>query len=224
MITEVLDATADSLFPLQGALGYEIHQTLFVGPNNLVVEGVSDLLYIQTISALLQERGNPGLNTEWTITPVGGSDKVATFVALIGAQSNLNIAVLIDFQKKDHQSITNLYKKGLLNRTHVLTYADFTENSEADIEDMFEPPFYLQLVNGVYGSSIQVTDLPDGGPRILPRIEDYFKNNPLPDGAKFNHYRPARYLCDKIGSLAKALSKAEIDRFQKSFDKLNQLL
>ena len=51
VITEVLDATPDSLFPLQGALGYEIYQTLFIGPNSLVVEGVSDLLYIQIISA-----------------------------------------------------------------------------------------------------------------------------------------------------------------------------
>jgi hypothetical protein len=46
VITEVLDATPDSLFPLQGALGYEIYQTLFIGPNSLVVEGMSDLLYI----------------------------------------------------------------------------------------------------------------------------------------------------------------------------------
>ena len=58
VITEILDATPDSLFPLQGSLGYEIHQTLFVGPNSLVVEGSSDLIYIQTISALLQEQGN----------------------------------------------------------------------------------------------------------------------------------------------------------------------
>ena len=74
--TEVLDATPDSLFPLQGALGYEIYQTLFVGPNCLVVEGVSDLLYIQVISAILQEKERVGLSSKWTITPVGGSDKV----------------------------------------------------------------------------------------------------------------------------------------------------
>ena len=90
VITEVLDATPDSLFPLQGALGHEICQTLFIGPNSLVVEGVSDLLYIQIISALLQERNGDGLSSEWTITPVGGSDKVPTFVALIGTQTSLN--------------------------------------------------------------------------------------------------------------------------------------
>ena len=116
--TEVLDATPDSLFPLQGALGYEIYQTLFIGPNSLVVEGASDLMYIQTMSALLQERGAEGLSGDWTITPVGGADKVPTFVALIGAQTNLNVAVFIDYQKKDRQVIENLYKRRLLNKKH----------------------------------------------------------------------------------------------------------
>ena len=224
VITEILDATPDSLFPLQGALGYEIYQTLFIGPNSLVVEGVSDLLYIQTISALLQERGEVGLSTDWTITPVGGSDKVPTFVALIGAQTHLNIAVLIDYQKKDQQVIANLYKRKLLSKKHVVTYADFVPSGEADIEDMFNPDFYLQLVNGAYGSSVDVDDLSMADPRILRRIDQYLEKNPLPNDANFNHYRPARYFGDNIRSLADELSELELNRFQKAFDALNKLL
>ena len=224
VVTEILDATPDSLFPLQGALGYEIYQTLFVGPNSLVVEGVSDLLYIQTISALLQTRGKAGLNAAWTLTPVGGSDKVPTFVALIGAQTNLNVAVLIDYQKRDQQNIENLYKKKLLHKNHVLTYADFVAGEEADIEDMFSPEFYLKLVNHTFGSSVGVADLPAGHPRILCRLEQYLKENPLSNDAIFNHYRPARYFTDSIDSLADELSEQELNRFQQAFDKLNGLL
>jgi hypothetical protein len=76
VFTEVLEAEEGSLFPLQGALGYDIAQTLFIGPNCLIVEGVSDLLYLQTMSALLGENGREGLSQKWTITPVGGSEKV----------------------------------------------------------------------------------------------------------------------------------------------------
>ena len=97
---QILDATPDSLFPLQGALGYEIYQGLFIGPNSLIVEGVSDLLYIQVLSSLLQEMGEEGLDQGWTLTPVGGADKVSTFVALIGAQTNVNVAVLIDYSEE----------------------------------------------------------------------------------------------------------------------------
>ena len=57
--TDILEATDDSLFPLQGALGYDIHQTLFIGPNSLLVEGAADILFIQAMSALLG-RGHGG--------------------------------------------------------------------------------------------------------------------------------------------------------------------
>ena len=224
VITEVLEATPDSLFPLQGALGYEIHQTLFVGPNCLVVEGASDLLYIQAMSAVLQQVGRPGLSSDWTITPVGGADKVPTFVALIGAQSNLNIAVLIDFQKKGRQSIENLYKSKLLNRQHVLTFADFTGGIEADIEDMFDSEFYLGLVKGEFGVSVSVKHLTEDRPRILQGLEEHLKKNPLPEGITFNHYRPARFFCEKVGSLRERLSDETLDRFQRAFDSLNKLL
>ena len=224
VFTDVLDATSDSLFPLQGALGYEIHQSLFIGPNCLVVEGVSDLLYIQAMSAHLQNIGRVGLRPDWTITPVGGADKIPTFVALIGAQSDLNVAVLMDFHKKHRQSIENLYKNKLLKQRKVLTYAEYVEGHEADIEDMFGPELYLQLVNGAFGSSIGLTDLTDDRPRILARLERYLKRNPLPDNATFNHYRPARYLVENIGSLEPNLDEAALDRFQRAFDALNELL
>lgn len=215
-MNEVLDAGPDSLLPLQGALGYEIYQPLFVGRNCLVVEGTSDLLYIQTISALLQEEGKSGLASEWTVTPVGGSDKVPTFVALLSAQSRLKVAVLIDFQKKHRQTVENLYKKKLLKKKNVLTYADYVESDEADIEDMFEATFYLKLVNKTFGTCLTVNELPKGSPRIVRRLEQHFKKNALPDDISFNHYRPALYLNELAGS--------QIERFQKAFTALNKLV
>ena len=221
---DLLDATPDSLFPLQGALGYEIYQTLFIGPNSLVVEGSSDLLYIQTISALLQARGEAGLSCDWTITPVGGSDKVATFVAMIGAQKHLNVAVLIDYQKKDRQSIKNLYKKKLLKKKQILTYADFVSGDEADIEDMFDAGLYLKLVNGEFGSSVAVGDILEGPPRILVRLEQHFVKNPLPKNVGFNHYRPARYFAENIATLESELAEPHLDCFRQAFKAVNALL
>ena len=222
--SEVLDATPDSLFPLQGALGYEIYQSLFIGPNSLVVEGVSDLLYIQTVSEYLKARGLEGLSEDWTITPVGGSDKVPTFVALIGAQTNLNVVVLIDYQHRDRQVVENLYKRKLLDRRHVITYADFTLEDEADVEDMFDPDFYLSIVNDVYGSSISESDISIGHPGIVRRLEKYFSDNPLTSEERFNHYRPAKYLAENISSLDGQLSDVVLQKFQRVFDRLNSLL
>jgi energy-coupling factor transporter ATP-binding protein EcfA2 len=228
VLTDVLQATGDSLFPLQGALGYEIYQTLFIGPNSLVVEGVSDLLYLQAMSAIMEERGRVGLSEQWTITPVGGSDKVPTFVALIGAQKHLNVAVLVDYQKKDRQPIENLYKRKLLEKKQVLTFADFTGLVEADIEDMFEEEFYLGLVNAEYGSALArpltQASMNRRKPRVLERVDEFLAANPLRSGGGFNHYRPARYFAEHTSDLAERLSESTLARFERMFERLNTLV
>jgi predicted ATPase len=54
----------NTLFPLQAALGYNIAQNLFISKNNLLVEGASDLLYLQVISSLLSSAGREGLKDD----------------------------------------------------------------------------------------------------------------------------------------------------------------
>ena len=228
VFTDVLRAGEATLFPLQGALGYDIAQTLFVGPNCLIVEGVSDLLYLQAITGLLEENGRQGLDRRWTITPVGGSEKVPTFAALLGSQKGLTIATLIDLQRKDVQVIENLYKRKLLQKSHVLTFADFTATPEADIEDMFEAAFYLKLVGTEYAKDLtkkpKETDLGTSSSRIVVRLSEYFKVKPLKGTAQFNHYRPARYFAENVGTLKKDITAETMDRFEAAFVKLNGLL
>lgn len=221
---EVLESTDDSLFPLQGALGYDISQTLFVGPNSLVVEGVSDLLYLQVMTGLLEAADREGLRAGWTITPVGGSDKVPTFVALLGSQSLTNIATLIDFQKKDRQAIENMWRRKLIRRKQVLTYADFVDAKEADVEDVVGTAFYLTLVNAEYATAldrpIREEDLKSRHSRITVRLEEYFADNPLGGGVTFNHYRPARYLAAQAGNLA--VPALVLDRFERICKAVNE--
>lgn len=223
VLSNVHSATGDTLFPLQSALGYEIYQNLFIGPNCLIVEGVSDLMYIETMSGLLEEKNRESLSGDWTVTPVGGVTNVPTFVALIGAQGNLKLALLIDNHKSDEQKIGNLYREKLLSQRNILTYADFVSQREADVEDMFDVDFYLDLVSKEYEATIAVSDLPPGG-LILKRLEAYLECNQLPNNAAFNHYRPARYLSTNVDSLKANLDVTVLDRWERIFKKLNALL
>lgn len=228
VLSDVLEATDDSLFPLQGALGYEIYQTLFVGPNNLVVEGVSDLIVLQTISNLFERRGKTSLSPKWTVTPVGGTDKVPTFVAILRSQKGMKTATLIDIQTKDRQIIENLFKKKLLKRQNVNTYADFLGREEADLEDLFGDEFYLRLVNREYKDSLQIPVtvelIKNGHSRLLVRLSKYFDANPMNGNVAFNHYRPARYFANHIEELEEEIPDSTIDIFEKIFIHLNTIL
>ena len=121
----------------------------------------------------------------------------------------MNIATLIDFQEKDRQAIENMWRRKLVQKKQVLTYADFVDAREADVEDVIGTSFYLELVNAEYaaalGEPIAERDLKSKHPRITVRLKEYFAENPLSGGVTFNHYRPARYLAEKVGDLTAAV-------------------
>ena len=111
VITEVLEATQDSLFPLQGALVTISIKPCLLAQIVLWLKEFRICLYLQTISALLDSLGREKLNDKWTITPVGGADKVPTFIALLGAQKGLKIATLIDFRRKISRALRIFTKR-----------------------------------------------------------------------------------------------------------------
>ena len=88
----------DTLFPLQAALGYDIAQNLFISKNNLLVEGPADLLYLSILSSILESEKREGLKESITIVPIGGMDKVASFISLniISNLSNVSFEKYLD--------------------------------------------------------------------------------------------------------------------------------
>jgi predicted ATP-dependent endonuclease of OLD family len=85
----------NTLFPLQASLGYDIAQNLFINNKNLLVEGVSDLIILTAISEILETKNRESLNSNITIVPTGGLEKVATFISLLRG-SELDIVCLLD--------------------------------------------------------------------------------------------------------------------------------
>jgi predicted ATPase len=212
---DCLTTDADTLFPLQAALGYDVAQSLFVGPNCLLVEGPSDLLYLQAFSRLSKLRGGTGLDERWVVTPVGGADKLAAFVALMGG-NKLNVAAVMDIAKQDRQRVDNLLARRLLESTHLVRVSQFCERAEADIEDLLPAALYVDAVKQSLPPDSGVVDLGalPPGPRIVKRIEGAL-------GRRFDHYAAAIRI---IPMLESAPDEDAIGRFDALFATVNALL
>lgn len=211
---DVWAARPDTVFPLLGALGVDMTQTLIIGADQLLVEGPADVAYLSVMSDLLRREGGRGLDPRWTLTPVGGIDKLPTFVALLGG-SDLKIAVLMDGAAGGNQKLTNLVARGLLDRTRLIPITDITGTNEADIEDLFDADWYLGLLtkSGV-GTFDQIKS---NGGRIVKQIEAQL-------GGRYDHYQPAAWLLrDSSGFIAEIQPPAR-ERFQTLIDRLNALL
>lgn len=209
---EVLDVKRpETLFPLQAAFGYDIAQNLFIGPYNLVVEGPSDYLYLDLLSEHLKEKERTYLNEKIIIVPVGGADKIPTFIALLGI--HLDLTVLVDSNMEHNQKIQDMITAGLLKEKRFVTVGQIINNPSADIEDLFTVDDYLRLYNKSFSVSISANDLV-GTDSIIKRLERF-------TGNEFNHYKPLNVLQKNPEELNK-LSDDTLKNFEKIFDALNK--
>jgi hypothetical protein len=236
-----------TLFPLQAALGYSLAQNLFISRRNLLIEGPSDLIYLRFLSSLLETERGVGLRGEITLVPTGGLDKVATFVALIGARE-LELGVLHDSVGTADQRLASLVKLKMIDEKSVLTYADFRTVAAAkkgkgagssspsrlpltdphpatDIEDLLPVPVYLALFNTAFAArlgtdSVSESDLA-AGDRILDRLTKWLaaEGIVLRKGGGFNHFTVASAFASK----PPVIDDATLDRFQVLIETVNGL-
>ena len=221
-----------TIFPLQAALGWTIAQNLFIAKRNLLVEGPSELTYLQSISALLEIHGKKGLREDVTIVPVGGLSNVVTFVSLLGA-NGLKVGILHDYNGSPDQRITDLVKQKLLADKAVFNVSQFRDliklgqdTLPSDIEDLLQPALYLYYFNKTYakqlnGTSLKETDLPKGD-RIVHRIERALseKNIKVRPTGGFNHYAVAATFGSSPPS---KLDDETITRFDALFEAINRI-
>mgnify|MGYP002377059914 CR=1 FL=1 len=211
---DVWAARPETVFPLLAALGIDMTQTLIIGPDQLLVEGPADVAYLSVLGDLLRREGGRGLDPRWTITPVGGIDKLPTFIALLGG-SDLNLTVLMDGAAGGNQRLTNLIERGLLDKERLIPVTDITGTHEADIEDLFDVDWYLDLLKDS-GAGKVVKSKMQGG-RIVKQVEAALDS-------KYDHFQPASFLLREPADRAAALSSESRQKFQDLIDRINALL
>src|SRR5260370_33811747 len=166
---QLMSRDPDTLSPLQGALGYDIAQNIFVGPDNLVVEGVSDYTYLTVISEGLHAAGRDSLDIRWRVLPAGGAGTMPAVVSLLGQE--LDVTVVIDGGSRPPQKLNGLVTEGILDSQRIIVLGSIAGKGAADIEDLFDSEDYLILYNGALGASLAGSDFEAPSDRIVKRIE-----------------------------------------------------
>ena len=203
----------DTLFPLQAALGYDIAQNLFIGNRNILMEGVSDLIYLSVLSSHLNSLGRASLPETARLLPAGGATDISTFIALLGGQ--LKVVVLLDGDAQ-RQRVDKAIAQGRLESQRVLSVDQFCSVKGADIEDLFEPSEYLELYNATFKKAHTLKDLKGGG-RIIKRLERL-------EGAEFNHGRVAGHFISNQAGVIPRLSDGTLSRFESLISALTKAL
>ncbi len=228
---DVLSVDRDTLFPLQGALGYDLTQSLFVGKHTVLVEGTSDIVYLQLLSDALAQLGRAKLDPRWTLCPAGGLGKIGSFVGLFGGQ-NLHVVALTDFTKSDRKQLDSIEASKVLEDGHLLTFATLLGQEEADVEDIFDPALFADILNSAYDipeahklDAAKLIGANSNTLRLVKKAESAMRLMP-PEVAEFDHFGPAGWLLRNPKALQgkQAAVKNTLNRAELIIKALNGLL
>jgi energy-coupling factor transporter ATP-binding protein EcfA2 len=221
-----LSTDADTLFPIRAALAYDVARRVVTGPQTLLVDRPSDVLYLKWFSRELQLQGRAHLAPAWGLVPIGGLDSIAPFVSLFAGQAQ-KIAVLTDGLMSHPRRLDGLWERGLLQFGRILRPALYVDREDAQLEDLLGRRLFRELVIGAYGleESGVLNDEPGASSRrVIADVEAYFASMP-PWAPRFDSFTPASYLFENTATLRSTLPDLGIalDRFEKLFRDLHSL-
>lgn len=229
--SDVLTTDPQTNFPIFGAMGFEVTQTLVIGKNTLLVEGPSDILYLQAASAALKAAGRTHLSPQWAICPSGGIDKILPFVRLFYG-NKLNIAVLTDFERGQKKKLEDLHKAALLEGERIILATEIAGKEEADIEDFFDPVLFVDLINKAYGLkdghelTVEKLEAADTNTtRLVKKAEAYFRVLPA-EISEFSHFDPSMYLLQHPAMLNGKGKPVQdtLARFEQAFERIAKFI
>jgi AAA ATPase domain len=221
------DPTGDArtLAPIRAALGYHYADSLFIGPNNLIVEGVTDWWILEAVSKHLISAGKAGLKSGLAVCPVDGASKVPNMVSILTAQ-RLNVLVLFDDEKQARAIRDEVVSSKLIREENVTLVSEAITAKkpvETDIEDLIDGTVYEALTRESYMKELRgkTLNLNAKLPRIVKRLEAGFESI----GLKFHKTRPAGLFFRKLATdPASVMTPESLKRFEALFNIINERL
>ena len=223
---DAVDNDAETLFPLQMALGYQMAQTLFMSPHCLMVNEASDLIYLKKLGELVALNYGSVMDPRWVVIPVGSSENLPTFVSLLG-ENYLSVAVMMDLTPTNRKRIERINVANSNGLANPLQWVQVTRVRDADIEDLFDSIFYLKLVNLTYVQDLEIPLtmklISESNPRIVERIKMYFSSHYINNG-EFDRYKVATYLLENFEDLKQDVSEETVKKTASLIQRVNDLL
>ena len=204
----------DTMSPLEGILGHDIAEQIFFGPDNLVVEGLSDYTYMTVMSEVLREKEMDYLDPRWRVLPAGGVGTMAAAVALLGRQ--LDVTVVTNGSSNLTHKLNGLVDLEFLDAQRVVSLGPITDIPSADFEDLFFADDYVVIYNAAFGSELSLEELPGEGESITERIRQV--------EGDFNRNDPSSWFLSNRKTASFVLRPTSLERFERLFRQINSTL
>jgi predicted ATP-dependent endonuclease of OLD family len=173
--------SSKSIYPVHAAIGLTVSETLLLGSDPILVEGVSDQIYLQLIKRYILSIGKYKNKRELVFVPTGGVKGMSPVIKiLLGRDNNLPFVVLDADNsgiEKKKQLENDLYKE---EKNKILTMNDFLGEGEWEIEDLMPNEELARIFAKKFrrvNSEDEFDYIYDKDKPIVPQMEKFANEN-----------------------------------------------
>lgn len=228
------DSIYDSLQVIRASIGADISDSLFGHKNNIVVEGYSDKVYLETMTNYLRKKKKEFINlSKVMINGAGGADKLPFLLGWYKAEKYTCLGI-VDNDNEGRRIIQEI--KG--RDTEVNVEEDILKLDEIDeefkrkdieMENLFDESFFNRAVNKTYAEvlqrklgkeSIGLEELPERK-LITKKYEKFFEDRNIGGFDKVKVAYQIQKMLEK-GDMKESESGNTIENFEKLFKKIKE--
>ncbi len=161
----------ETIFPLQAAAGYAMVRGLFKHKKNVLVEGMSDYLYLHALNLHCHALGRQGLPDDVYVTPCGGTKLVGHIASLFLGQDVRPVVLLDgdDAGRARHDALMKELYAG--HETAVLMLSDVLGREECEIEDIIGEATILPVVGELVEKKVALNQSDRGKGSLVDQIK-----------------------------------------------------
>lgn len=212
-------ARSRSIYPVYAALGISVSDILLIASEPIIVEGVSDQLYLSAMKSLLISAGSLNPSRELVFMPACGTKGVKAIVGILCGKDERLPSVLLDSDTTGSRTSSEL-KTSLYAASpdRVVNVSSVSSLPNAEIEDLMPSSVMLPAVDRLLRSAEE--DFSGHfrlGFPIVAQIEEFASRHGirLPEGWKVELAKAVKSRLLKNG--AEALERASLDTWAKLF-------
>jgi predicted ATP-dependent endonuclease of OLD family len=179
-----------SIYPIHAAIGITVSETMLYGCQPVLVEGVSDQIYLQLIKKYILSQGKYVNDKEIVFIPTGGVKGMSPVIKILAGRENELPFVILDSDKpgleKQKQLANGMYSDA---KEKILSISTFIGDGEYEIEDLMPDEELARAFSRLYRRVSSDEDFDYTYKKdepIVNQMESYVKENgyKLEDGWK----------------------------------------
>ncbi len=210
---KIISSDPAALFPLQEALGYSLAQSMFTAKKSVLLEGLTDLWYLEGINSLVTEK----LNDDIALLPAGSASKIPLYANILHS-NELKVITLLDSDSAGNQAQAEKILANSLGNKNILRTADFCSDEivcNTTTEDIIRN-ILVKIFSEYSGIPVSKDEMSSSKPLvdILKKLDE-----------KFSKYKLAKeFLIWSRDHNINDLDNIEQDNVQKLIKKINEKL